>query len=203
MAHRQHSLENTLFLVLAAASAAALWPNVARAQEPDRATRVGVYARGSVGFAGVASADDDVTVSGAGADLLLAGGVSVGQLVFFAEFFGARTFGVDVDFDGDTGSCDDCSLRLGSRFLPGLGVGYYTPTGFNYAVSLHAPGLTLEIEGEDFDSDRGAFVLFEAGKDWPVTDNLAAGVGLRLGAGSIDETGVALFSLAASFTFHR
>lgn len=172
--------------------------------EPESPARSGgIYLRGQLGLMGLSAGDDTGNVSGGGVDLGLAVGyhTSTGW-VLYGELFGAATTGVDASIDGQSGSCEgDCTLGLGSALLPGLGVGYYTPAGFNLLASLHAPRLTLEVRGDSVTTDRGPVFLLTAGKEWWAGDSFGLGAAIRLGVGSIDELGVGLFSLAFTASY--
>ena len=165
--------------------------------EPQVEPAGGVYLRGQLGVMGLSAADESASLSGGGMDLSVAIGYrAVTGWVFYGELFGAATSGIDASAEGQSASCDDCSLMLGSALLPGVGTGYYTPSGLNLLLSVHAPNMSADIEGDTSTSDRGVVAFFTAGKDWPVGDSVGLGVAARLGVGSIEDVGVGFFSLS-------
>lgn len=175
-----------------------LLANLAHGQpsEPPAPPSGGFYLRGQLGAMGLSAADDTATLSGGGVDLSLALGYrTASRWVLYGELFGAATVGLDASIEGQSGSCDQCSMTLGSALLPGLGTGYYTASGFNFLASLHAPILSTDVRGEKNHTDRGFLALLTAGREWPVGDAINLGAALRLGIGSIEEAGVGLFSV--------
>jgi hypothetical protein len=167
------------------AATSALAENLPR--EHDR----GVFLRLSAGLGTAKSKIDDfvfeggelgpneLEMSGMSGDINFAiGGVVARNLAVHATLAGWSVTDPDLDFGEISVESDDVTLGL-SMF--GAGVTYYImPANIYLSGSLGAAVLTLDVDGDDAESDAGLGIDLTVGKEWWVGSRW--GLGAALGA---------------------
>jgi hypothetical protein len=146
----------------------------------------GVFVRGGIGFgyfhASASEGGTDVTVSGAGPSLGLAGGFAVNPgLIIHGEFFYDVTYGPTLEINGQSMDVE------GSAAMVGIGAGatyYVMPTNMYFSGTLAMTQLVAEEDGETEGSEWGPGIALTAGKEWFVAPMVGLGVAARFAFGS-------------------
>jgi hypothetical protein len=159
-------------------------------REHDR----GVFLRLSAGVGGAKSKIDDfefeeedpgqLEMSGTCGDINFAiGGVVARNLAVHATLAGWSVTDPDLDLGPISVETDDVNLGL-SMF--GAGVTYYImPANIYLSGSLGAAVLTLDVDGDDSESDTGLAVDLTVGKEWWVGSRWGLGAALGVNLHSV------------------
>lgn len=187
-------------------------PPAGGATGPVAADRVGPFLRAHIGlsiFRASASDDfDELTISGVGPGLGIAGGFAVQPNLFLhGELFYEVAFDPDVEINGETMSTEDASAGM-----VGIGAGatyYIMPSNIYFSGTLAMTQVVLDADGETEGSEWGPGVSLMAGKEWLVGPKAGVGLAGRLSLGSqkvdpdfdVDWT-TTVFSLLFSATYN-
>jgi len=166
--------------------------------------------------AGLGSANAEIENVGSGPDLEMSGmsgdanfaigGMVSRNLALHGTLGGWSVSDPDVEFGELGGESDDTTLSLG---LFGAGLTYYImPANFYLSGSLCAATVTLEVDGDEEESDTGMAVDLTIGKEWWVGDKwglgVAAGLNLYSVPTDIDDQDISgsAFAIRLSATYN-
>jgi hypothetical protein len=139
---------------------------------------------------GKTSADDgvdEIELSGpAGNANFAIGGIVAPNLALHGTLWGWSVADPDVDFNGVTlGSANNTQLTMSAV---GIGITYYImPAGLYLSPSVGAAIGTLEVAGNEYNTDTGFAFDATIGKEWWVGDGWGLGVAGAFGYHSIPD----------------
>lgn len=183
-------------------------PVAAFAKEPEGPAHRGLLTRLALGF-GVADAVNDgvpeIEVDGpAGFFSLDIGGTVAERLALHVRLSAHAMVSPTVSINGtELGEADDATVTFS---LLGLGLTYYFPSNFYLTGVVGLAQATVEIAGDESESDTGFGLVGDLGYEWWVGGDWGLGIAGRLEVDSIpadpDRLVATAFGVLFTATYH-
>jgi hypothetical protein len=175
----------------------------ALAEEADGPSHRGLFTRLTIGVGGAKAVNDgaaEIALGGpAGFFSFDIGGSLAERLALHVRLAGHNMVNPTLSVDGDErGETDDTSVSFS---MLGLGLTYYFPSNFYLTGVVGFSGATVEVAGDEFESDTGFALAGDVGYEWWLGGDWGLGVAGRLEFHSIPADPNRLIDTAAAILF--
>ena len=178
----------------------------------DHQAHIGFLARAVIGFGYQQISEEvggsELKISGLASTFMLGFGFAImPRLAITLDIGGVGMANPTVEIDGMEFDSEDTTIvAIGI----GPGVTYYLPSNAYVAGALLFGNISIEVDGDEGDTDTGAALSILGGKEWWVGSNLGVGVvghlmvgGYPDGGDGVDETvSSASFTINFSATYN-